>query len=101
MSYQKHLGIILDEKPNFKLHRDSAISKINKGISVIKNLRHNLPRKLLIPIYEVFLRPVIDYGDIIYHHPQNESFREKLDSVRYKAALATTGTYKVLGANKN
>ena len=35
-SYQKHLGIILDEKLKFKQHVDNAISKINKGISVIK-----------------------------------------------------------------
>ena len=28
-SYQKHVGIILDEKLNFKQHTDSAISKIN------------------------------------------------------------------------
>ena len=28
-SYQKHLGIMLDEKLNFKQHTDSAISKIN------------------------------------------------------------------------
>ena len=36
--YQKHLGIILDEKLNFKQRIDSAISKINKGIAVIKKL---------------------------------------------------------------
>ena len=35
-SYQKQLGIIFDEKLNFKQHVDNAISKINKGISVIK-----------------------------------------------------------------
>ena len=37
-SYQKHLGLILDEKVNFKqhIHIDSAISKINKGMAVIK-----------------------------------------------------------------
>ena len=39
VSYQKHLGILLDEKLNFKQHIDSAISKVNKGISVIKKLR--------------------------------------------------------------
>ena len=33
--YQKHLGILLDEKLNFKQHVDSAILKMNKGISVI------------------------------------------------------------------
>ena len=35
-SYQKHLGLILHEKLNFKQHIDNAISKINKGIAVIK-----------------------------------------------------------------
>ena len=36
-SYQKHLGLLLDEKLNFKQHVDSAILEMNKGISVIKN----------------------------------------------------------------
>ena len=53
-SYQKHLGLILDEKLNFKQHIDSAISEINKGIAVIKKLRYNLPRKSLITIYKLF-----------------------------------------------
>ena len=35
--YQKHLGFILDEKLNFTLHIVNAISKVNKGISIIKN----------------------------------------------------------------
>ena len=68
-SYQKHLGLILDEKLNFKQHIDSAISKINKGIAVIKKLTCSLPLKSLITIYKAFLRPLIDYGDIIYDQP--------------------------------
>ena len=88
-SYQKHLGIILDEKLNFKQHIDNAILKINKGISVIKKLRYSLPRKSL--VNKAFLRLLIDYGDIIYDQPQNESFCDKLESVQYKAALAITG----------
>ena len=34
---------------------------------------------------------MIDYGDIIYDQPQNESFCDKIESVQYKAALAITG----------
>ena len=97
-SYQKHLGIILDEKLNFKQHIDNAILKINKGISVIKKLRYSLPRKSLVTIYKAFLRPLIDYGDIIYDQPQNESFCDKLESVQYKAALAITGA--IQGASR-
>ena len=65
-SYQKPLGIILDEKRNLKQHVENAIPKINKGISAIKKLRHSLPRKSLITIYKAFLRSLINYGDIIY-----------------------------------
>ena len=80
-SSQKHLGLILDEKLNFKQHIESAIVKINKGVAVIKRLRYSLPRKSLITIYKAFLRPLIDYGDIIYDQRQNKSFCEKLESV--------------------
>ena len=40
----------------------------------------------------MFLRPYINYGDIIYDQPSNESFCEKLESIQYKTALAITGT---------
>ena len=90
-SSQKHLGLILDEKLHFKQHIESAIVKINKRVAVIKKLRYSLPRKSLIITYKAFLRPLVDYGDIIYDQPQNESFCEKLESVQYKAALAITG----------
>ena len=100
VSYQKHLAILLDEKLNFKQHIDSAISKVNKGISVIKKLRHNLPRKSLVTIYKAFLRPLIDYGDIIYDQPHNESFCEKIVPVQYEATLAITGAIQGTSRDK-
>ena len=87
-SYHKHLGLILDENLNFKQHIDSALLKMNKGISVIKKLRYSLSRKSLLTIYKAFLRPLIDYADIIYDQPPTESFCDKIESVQYKAALA-------------
>ena len=50
--------------------------------------------------YKAFLRPLIDYGDLIYDQPQNESFCEKLKSVQYKAALAITGAIKGTSRDK-
>ena len=60
-------------------------------MAVIKKLRCNLPRKSLVTIYKAFSRPQMDYVDIIFDQPQNESFCEKIESVQYKAALAITG----------
>ena len=59
-----------------------------------------MPRKSLITIYEVFLRPLIDYGDIIYDQPNNYSFCEKLESIQYKAALAITGAIQGTSRDK-
>ena len=91
VSHQKHLGIILDAKLNFKEHIDSTILKVIRGIAVIKKLRYSLPQKSLITIYKALLRPLLDYGDIIYDQPHNESVFEKLESVQYNVALAITG----------
>ena len=93
-SQQKHLGLLLDEKLNFKEHVGSTISKLDRGIAVLKKLRYSLPRKSLITIYKALLRPLLDYGDIIYDQPHNESVCEKLDSVQYKIALAITGVIR-------
>ena len=82
VSHKKHLGIILDEKPNFKEHIDSAILKVNRGIAILKKLRYSLAGKSLITIYKALLRPLLDYGDIIYDQPHNESVCEKRESVQ-------------------
>ena len=100
-TYQKHLGLTLDEKLNFKQLIVCAISKVNKGMSIIKkNNRYSLPRKLLITKYKAFLRPFTDYGDIIYDQPQNNSFSEKLESIQYKTASEITGAIQGTSRDK-
>ena len=44
-TYQKYLGLYLDEKLNFSHHIKEKISKAYKGIGVIKKLQNNLPRQ--------------------------------------------------------
>ena len=46
------------------------------------------------------MRLLIDYGDIIYDNPQNETFCEKLKSVQYKTALAITGDMQGTSCDK-
>ena len=99
-SYQNHVGILLHEQLNFKQYIDSVIPKLNTVISVIKKLRHYLPRKSLLKIYKAFLRPLIDYGDVIFDQSQNESFSEKLESVQHKAALGITNAMQGTSRDK-
>ena len=95
---QKYLGeklsINLDEKLNFHDHINAKILKANKGIGIIKRLSNTLPRKSLLTIYKSFIRPHLDYCDIIYDQPNNESFCTKIEHIQYNAALAITGAIK-------
>ena len=77
-SYQKHLGLYLDEKLNFSHRLKEIISKINKGIGIIRKLRSIPPRNALLTIFKSFIRPNIDYCDFIYDQPHNKSFCNNL-----------------------
>ena len=92
--FQKHLGLFLDKKLTFGHHLNEKISKANKGIGLIKRLYSYLPRKSLLNIYKSFIRPHLDYGDVIYDQPHNDTFCRMIESVQYNAALAITGAIK-------
>ena len=92
--FQKHLGLILDKKLLFRDHLNEKITRCNKGIGLIKRLSKCLPRKTLLTIYKSFVRPHLDYADVIYDQPHNSSFCNKIESVQYNAALAITGCIK-------
>ena len=58
------------------------------------------PNKPCNTIYKAFLRSLIEYGDITYGQPQNESFREKLGSLQHKTALAIKGAIQETSRDK-
>ena len=93
-SNEKHLGLILDEKLNFKKHVDEKIKKAMKIIGTIKRLNSILPRFSLLTIYKSFVRPHLDYGDVIYDQPNNQNFADKIEKIQYDAALAITGAIR-------
>ena len=42
----------------------------------------------MIIIYKSFVRPHLDYGDLIYDQPNNESFCQQIESAQYNASVA-------------
>ena len=87
----KHLRLTLDEKLSFTNCINDKINKPLKGVGILCKLSTLLPRQSLLTIYKSFIRPHLDYGDIIYDQPLNESLSNRIESVQYKAALAITG----------
>ena len=89
-----HLGLILDPKLNFDHHISEKIKKANKGIGIINNIRKFLSRDALLTIFKAYVRPGLDYADIIYDYSGNATLSSKLESVQYNACLAITGCFR-------
>ena len=51
------------------------------GIGVIQKLSKTLSCHFLITIYKSFVRPHLDYSDIVYEQPNNESFKQKSERI--------------------
>ena len=69
---QKRLGFILNFKLTFEEHLNNVLAKVNKAVGLLCKLRNLLPRTTLITIYKAFIRPHLDYGDVLYEQAFNK-----------------------------
>ena len=65
-----------------------------KGIGLFRKLQSILPWTSLLTIYESFIRPHLDYDNVVYDQPSNDAFSNKLETVQCNEALAITGAIK-------
>ena len=64
--YQNHLGVFLGTRLTFEEHLKVITTKVNKTIGLLLTLQKTLPRPVLLAMYKAFVRPHLDYGDLIY-----------------------------------
>ena len=63
--------MILDEKLNFGEYLRYIADKGNAFIGLLRKLQKCLQRRPLVTIYKSFIRPHLDYGDVIFDHTYN------------------------------
>ena len=78
-------------KTQFQCSCRSKNQKVQQIIGIIRRLSISLPRNALLTIYKSFVRPHLDYGDILYDKPNSGNFQKKLEKVQHRACLAITG----------
>ena len=77
----KHLGLSLSAKLDFHEHICFRNYKL-------------LPRHSLLTIYKAFVRPHVDYSDVIYDKMFNQSWQKKVSLSQYNTALPITRTIR-------
>ena len=93
--------MMLDSNLSYDNHIKSVLNnKVNKTIGLLRKFQLILPRHSLIAIYKTFIRPHLDYGDVMYDRVFIESFHQRLESIQYNAAIAVTWTIKGTSSEK-
>ena len=98
-SVRKHF-LFLDEKLSFLEHINVKIKKVTLRVKLICELNLLLPRSSLLTVYKYFIRPHLDYGNVVYDQPNVSNLLNKIKSVRYNTALAIAGAIRVTSKEK-
>ena len=53
-----------------------------------------MPRDSLAPTYKSFIRPNLDYADVIFEKPSNGTFSKGIEPAQHNATLAITRTIR-------
>ena len=76
---QNHM--FLDTNLDFQEHVKGIFSKVNKVIGLLRMVHHILLRPRLLTICKSFIRPHLDYGNVIYAQIYNTLFHQILESI--------------------
>ena len=83
----KFLGITFDEHLTFEAHIQDIISRCKKRLNLLKAIRGNTwgaHPDTLIYTYKVFIRPLLEYGCILFAHAK-EKLLKKIQAVEIEA----------------
>ena len=94
VDFHKYLGITLSKNLSWGQHITEIVKKANRRLDVMTRMRRYLPRSCLEVLYKTMIRPILDYGDIIYDNCTNfES--EIIERVQRRASILITGAFKI------
>ena len=99
VEHHKHLGLILSKDGRWHHHIQSITSKAWQRIGLLRQLKFALKRNTLEHIYTCFIRPLLEYADIVWSNCTIEE-GNALESVQTEAARIILGVTKLCNITK-
>lgn len=93
-----HLGITFSSKMLWHEHVTKITGKGCKVINMLKRIKHILPRSSLEKSYKTLVRPILEYGNVVYDN-LSADLSNKLERIQKEAALLCTGAYRPTSYN--
>ena len=88
--HHKHLGLTLAQDLTWGVHLNEVRDKANNRLGILRSLKYKLDRLSLERIYLAYIRPILEYGDIIWDKSPEEIV-SPLESIQLNAARVVIG----------
>ena len=62
----KYLGVVIDNKLNFKQHIKMIEGKVARFVGILSKLKHFFPQNIMLQLYYALMHPFLSYGIIIW-----------------------------------
>lgn len=90
----KHLGVVLSDDCTWHNHLDYIKCKAWNRINVMRKLKFKRDRRSLQTIYFTFIRPLLEYADVVWDNCSQYEVNE-LEKIQNEAARIVTGATKL------
>ena len=88
-----HLELIWNDNGSWKNHLSNIINKAVKRVDMMRALKYKLGRSALEEIYFAFIRPLFEYGCVVWDNaPRHEYLFNEMEKIQIQAARIITGT---------
>ena len=91
----KHLGVCLSYDCSWHQHISYLKEKAWCRINVMRKLKYKLDTKSLETIYIAFIRPLLEYANVIWDNCTQYE-KDDLEKIQIEAARIATGTTKLV-----
>jgi hypothetical protein len=91
----KHLVLTISEDGNWNEHVNNIMIKVASRLSVFRRVKCKLKRPHLQTIYISFIRPLMEYGDIVWDNIP-DYLKESLESLQLEATRIITDATKLM-----
>ncbi|PJE77413.1 hypothetical protein CI610_03664 [invertebrate metagenome] len=85
-----HLGLTLKDDASWRQHIQNIYEKAYSRLNILRYIKTKVNRKTLIKIYTAFIRPILEYADIVWDNCTQQS-ADLLESIQLEAARIITG----------
>jgi len=93
VKYHRHLGLTLSHDLSWNEHIEDMILRANKRLDILCRLSYMLDKGTLSQMYCGFVRPLLEYGDVLFNSCTDYQ-SQKIEAVQKRAARIITGAIR-------